>query len=121
VADDGGERKWRRILEWIAADIRAGRYPIGSRIPSPPALVSLAADEVGGRVDRNTIRRATNHLRDVGVLTSRPGAGMYVAAVPPEVLPEPAQVSPLERRVNARIDALEQRVAYLEAQQPPVE
>lgn len=111
MADD---LKWRRIAESIAADIRSGRQPVGSKLPIPERA-SMQFD-----ADPNTVRVAYRFLRELGVLKTSP-RGTFVAQEPPDDLPEPRRVSPLERRLNARIDELAARVARLERERPPAE
>ena len=106
------DRKWRRVAETIAADIRSGHLPIGTRLPAGVDLGHVHD------VDANTARVATRYLRDLGVLRSVPGSGMFVATMPPDVLPERVRVSALERRINARLDELTARVERLEQNHP---
>lgn len=101
---------WWRIANSIAAGIRGGRLAVGDRIPGSRQLGPTHG------VDPNTAREATAYLRDIGVLRTVPGSGTYVAAVPPDQLPEPVKVSPLERRLNARIDGLQRQLDLTHAQ-----
>ena len=105
---------WWTVVEGIAADITAGLLRIGAKVPSPPDLTARF------NCDRNTIRRAYDHLSDLGVLDPQPGRGTFVAAIPPGDLELPARgrVSPLERRLNARIDELAARLTEHERNHP---
>lgn len=98
------EPAWWRIAHAIARDIREGKLGVGDRI--------MPARDLGPAhgVDANTARVATSYLRDIGVLTTVPGSGTFVAASPPVELPQAHRMSALERRINARIDALERRL-----------
>ena len=111
---DEAPPKWRQVADWLSEGIRSGRWPIDSRIPTPPTCVTLLADETGLHVDRNTIRTAITALARAGVLEPRTGSGTYVVSLPGESLPSVRRMSPIERRLNERIDALEARLRALE-------
>lgn len=64
---------WRQIRAALAADVLAGLYPSGARLPSEGAL----ARRFG--VNRHTLRRALADLRDGGVIYVRRGSGAFVA------------------------------------------
>ncbi|MFD0857365.1 phosphonate metabolism transcriptional regulator PhnF [Roseovarius aquimarinus] len=67
---------WRSIADALEADISAGRYPIGARLPSEADL----AGRFG--VNRHTVRRALSALADAGRVHARRGAGVFVRAAP---------------------------------------
>jgi DNA-binding GntR family transcriptional regulator len=95
AAPVGDHPKWHQVRDGLADDIRSGRLTVGSRVPSPPDLTARFD------CDRNTVRKATSYLRDIGVLRTRVGSGTYVAAVPPDVLPELEPKPSIEDRVAA--------------------
>lgn len=70
---------YHQLAELIAADIRAGIYAAGDRIPSEHQLV--AAHGIG----RPTVRQALDSLVRRGVLARRRGSGTYVAEQPEAV------------------------------------
>lgn len=70
---------YHQLAELIAADIRAGIYTAGDRIPSEHQLV--AAHGIG----RPTVRQALDSLVRRGVLARRRGSGTYVAEQPEAV------------------------------------
>ncbi|MEM8624730.1 MAG: phosphonate metabolism transcriptional regulator PhnF [Pseudomonadota bacterium] len=68
---------WRQVERAIAAEIAAGRYIAGAKLPTEA--------EFAGRhgVNRHTVRRALAALREAGVVRSRRGAGVFVTETPP--------------------------------------
>jgi DNA-binding FadR family transcriptional regulator len=64
----------RQVTERLAARIRGGEWPVGTKIPTEPRLV----EEYG--VGRNTVREAVRALVHVGVLECRQGSGTYVVS-----------------------------------------
>lgn len=62
-----------KVADHIVARINAGELPPGSRLPAEGQL----ADEYG--IALGTIRRATQELRDRGLVVSLPGKGTFVA------------------------------------------
>lgn len=77
---------WHDIAESLAAEIAAGQYLPGDKLPSEAAL--------SGRfgVNRHTLRRALAELAGRGLLHARRGAGVFVTARPTDY--------PLGRRVR---------------------
>lgn len=64
--------KHREISRRLRADIAAGRYPAGARLPSEPQLVKKFG------VSRPTIGRALLDLQSEGLIERRAGSGTYV-------------------------------------------
>nr|WP_221333012.1 FadR/GntR family transcriptional regulator [Nocardia transvalensis] len=58
----------------MRAEIRSGRWPVGSRIPTEPELTELTG------TGRNTVREAVQALVHAGMLERRQGSGTYVIA-----------------------------------------
>ena len=58
----------------MRAEIRSGRWVIGSRIPTEPELTELTG------TGRNTVREAVQALVHAGMLERRQGSGTYVIA-----------------------------------------
>jgi GntR family phosphonate transport system transcriptional regulator len=67
---------WKSIAITLTADIAEGRYSTGDQLPTE---ASLAAKFSG---NRHTIRRALSEMSDQGLIYSRRGAGVFVAAKP---------------------------------------
>lgn len=69
-----GATLYRQIAGTIAADIAAGAYPVGSRLPTEA--------EFGSRFDtgRHTVRSALGLLAESGLITRRPGSGSTVVS-----------------------------------------
>lgn len=70
---------YHQLAEQLFAEIRAGRYAPGSRIPSEHQLAATF------KLGRPTVRQATDALIQRGVLTRRRGSGTYVRSVPAQV------------------------------------
>lgn len=68
--------RWQEILETLKLAIASGRYPRGSRLPTEAELASSFA------VNRHTVRRALQMLRDDGLVEPRQGAGVFVTGQP---------------------------------------
>lgn len=64
--------RYGRVAQALLAEISAGRYPVGSRMPTEAEL------EERFRVSRHTVRAAIRYLRDLGLVTSRAGIGTTV-------------------------------------------
>ncbi|GAB0117276.1 phosphonate metabolism transcriptional regulator PhnF [Acidisoma sp. 7E03] len=67
---------WQRIAEVLAAEISAGTYPPGSRMPTETAL----AERFG--VNRHTLRQAMGALSDAGLVSVQHGRGTFVRPAP---------------------------------------
>ncbi|MET8649557.1 FadR/GntR family transcriptional regulator [Nocardia aurea] len=64
-----------QVTEQLRAEIRSGRWSIGSRIPTEPELTELTG------TGRNTVREAVQALVHAGMLERRQGSGTYVIAI----------------------------------------
>lgn len=64
--------EWKEIATRLRADIEAGRYPVGSRLPSEPILV----ESLGG--GRHSLRRALSELSAEGLIRTEHGRGSFV-------------------------------------------
>jgi DNA-binding LacI/PurR family transcriptional regulator len=69
--------KHRVISRQLAADISAGKYPPGARLPSEAQLVERF------HVSRPTVGRALRQLQSEHVIERRAGSGTYVRAAGP--------------------------------------
>ncbi|MCC3771218.1 FadR/GntR family transcriptional regulator [Streptomyces sp. UNOC14_S4] len=63
-----------QVIAQLRNQITSGEWPVGSRIPTEPALVA----QLG--VARNTVREAVRALAHNGLLDIRQGSGTYVVA-----------------------------------------
>ncbi|WP_405135040.1 FadR/GntR family transcriptional regulator [Nocardia sp. NBC_01388] len=61
-----------QVTEQLRAEIRSGRWSVGSRIPTEPELTELTG------TGRNTVREAVQALVHAGMLERRQGSGTYV-------------------------------------------
>ncbi|MFJ2407135.1 GntR family transcriptional regulator [Streptomyces xanthochromogenes] len=66
---------YMRVLDGLTADIKAGTYGPGERIPSEAELCARF------KVARETARRAVRVLRERGVVQTEWGKGTFVVAV----------------------------------------
>ncbi len=67
---------WTAIAETLSADIASGHYRPGEQLPTEAQLAARFT------VNRHTVRRALADLADRGLVRSRRGAGVFVAAQP---------------------------------------
>lgn len=72
------ETLWRAIHDSLSAEIAAGRYAPGDKLPTEAALATRFA------VNRHTVRRALRTLAEAGTIFTRRGAGAFVAHRPTE-------------------------------------
>ncbi|GAA5041405.1 FadR/GntR family transcriptional regulator [Nocardia callitridis] len=63
-----------QVTEQLRSEIHSGNWPVGSRIPTEPALTELTG------TGRNTVREAVQALVHAGMLERRQGSGTYVIA-----------------------------------------
>lgn len=63
-----------QAIEAVRAEIVAGAWPVGEKIPTEPALV----EQLG--IGRNSLREAIRALVHAGLLETRQGDGTYVRA-----------------------------------------
>lgn len=67
---------WKAIADALRSDLAEGRYRTGDKLPTEAAL----AERFG--VNRHTVRHGISALSEEGLLHSRRGAGVFVAATP---------------------------------------
>ncbi|WP_058045385.1 FadR/GntR family transcriptional regulator [Streptomyces roseifaciens] len=91
------------VVDQLRAQVAAGEWKIGSRIPTEHAL----AEQL--QVGRNTVREAVRVLVHAGMLRSRQGEGTFVVS-----MADPAEIMRGVQRAGVR-DVLELRIA-LEAE-----
>jgi DNA-binding FadR family transcriptional regulator len=72
-------RLYQQIADQLRALIRAGEYPVGSRLPAEREL----ATQLG--VSRPSVREALIALEVEGLVEVRPGSGVHVVAAEPQV------------------------------------
>lgn len=91
------------VVEQLRAQVAAGEWKVGERIPTEHAL----AEQL--QVGRNTVREAVRVLVHAGMLRSRQGEGTFVVSTA-----DPAEIMRGVQRAGVR-DVLELRIA-LEAE-----
>jgi DNA-binding FadR family transcriptional regulator len=74
MSEQGGGKLYRKIVQAIVADITAGRYSIGERLPAERDLTERFG------VSRPTIREAMIALEMQGLVEARKGSGVFVLA-----------------------------------------
>lgn len=67
---------WRQIAEWVRAEVNAGTFEHGSRLPTETEI----AERFG--VNRHTVRRAIAALTAEGILRADQGRGTFVTGQP---------------------------------------
>lgn len=77
---------WKSIADSLRAEIAAGHYRSGDRLPTETELAARFG------VNRHTVRHAIASLAETGVLRTRRGTGVFVASAPTDY--------PLGRRVR---------------------
>lgn len=70
--------RFREIFETLHAEIRAGRFPVGQRLPTEQELCARF------QASRHTVREALRRLQDCGMIARRQGAGSVVLATEPD-------------------------------------
>lgn len=70
--------RYQKISDELLADIAAGRYPVGSMLPTELEL----CERFG--VSRFTVREALRRLHDMGLLLRRRGSGTVVRSQEPQ-------------------------------------
>ena len=75
VADDP-RPLWRRIADTLRAEVKAGDWKPGARLPGEYALAERFS------VNRHTLRQAIEHLESQGVLRAEQGRGIFVPDPP---------------------------------------
>lgn len=76
AAQKGG-KLYRKVVQEITADIAAGRYPVGARLPAERDLTERFG------VSRPTVREAMIALEMRGLVEARKGSGVFVLAAAP--------------------------------------
>ncbi len=71
--EDNAPALYQQVAQEIAAEIKAGKYPVGSRIPSERDLAEQF------KISRMTIRAAVDTLAHQGLVARRNRSGTYVA------------------------------------------
>jgi GntR family phosphonate transport system transcriptional regulator len=77
---------WQSIATTLSDEIAAGHYGLGDKLPTEASLSARFG------VNRHTVRRALGDLNERGLVHSRRGSGVFVAAKPTDY--------PLGRRVR---------------------
>lgn len=67
---------WQKVAGDLRAKIASGEYPLESKIPSTAKLQAAYS------ASSTVVRQAVRELQHEGVLTGRPGKGVFVVATP---------------------------------------
>lgn len=104
---------WQRIARDVADRILSGETPVGAKIASHQELADRHGSSLG------TVKRAVDHLRDVGVLQGVQGSGVFVRREPREAdLDFGATAGPGYDellKLRAEVETLRDRLDVLEA------
>lgn len=68
---------YRKLVNTLASAIADGTYQPGDKLPSGPVLAE------GYGIARDTVQHAVHLLRQEGLVTTRPGSGVFVYRRPP--------------------------------------
>lgn len=104
---------YRQVADLIRDKIASGEWPIGTAIPSTPALRNTTG------LSLTTVRRAVQQLQTDGILEGHPGKGVFVKATPAEADSANVTVDKLGDQVGdlrEQYDDLRLRVAHLETE-----
>ncbi|MGE4368984.1 MAG: GntR family transcriptional regulator [Burkholderiaceae bacterium] len=93
----GNSPRYRALAQQIKADISAGRYPVGGRLPTEEQLMASFG------VSRHTVRQALRELKDNGTILSMRGIGTVV------------RDKPSEARYTCGINSLEDLLQFVDA------
>jgi DNA-binding FadR family transcriptional regulator len=99
-------RLFEQISNKIRNNIKEGKFKVGEKIPSEPALMELYG------VGRSTIREAIKLLTLSGILTVQQGFGTKVNAIPTEPIEQRLRSSDFEE-INQVRALLEQEIVRL--------
>jgi GntR family transcriptional regulator len=77
LPDSGKQTRWEEVAADLTAAIAAGRFPVGTDLPSEADLCAEYA------VSRFTVREALRRLADSGLIVRRHGSGSRVTAASP--------------------------------------
>ena len=89
MTDWSGRPAYAQVADTLRADIRAGRYPPGSQLPSYEALMRKHG------VSITVIRSAVRELKTEGLVYTHQGKGAFVRDPLPEPGAAPAVTSPV--------------------------
>jgi GntR family transcriptional regulator len=116
MTDWSGRPAYAQVADTLRADIRAGRYPPGSQLPSYEALMRKHG------VSITVVRSAVRELKTEGLVYTHQGKGAFVR----DPLPEPGQAPASRgseafqsvmaeiRSLHDDLDRFEERLARLE-------
>jgi DNA-binding GntR family transcriptional regulator len=78
MADWSGRPAYAQVADALRAEIRAGRFPPGSQLPSYEALMKKY------EVSITVVRSAVRELKSEGLVYTHQGKGAFVRDPPPE-------------------------------------
>ena len=89
--------RYARVAQALVKSIEAGRYPVGSLLPTEADLCGQFS------VSRTTVREATRQLHDMGLVSAKAGVGTLVRAkyVKPKFVHAVASVSDIFQYARA--------------------
>jgi len=76
IEENSGDRLYQSLARALIAELREGRFPVGSRLPAERELATLYG------VSRPTVREAIIALEVQGLVEVRIGSGAHVVSLP---------------------------------------
>src|SRR5690349_21858161 len=101
--------RYQQVADDLRAKISSGKYPVGDRLPTKPALMKHYGIALG------TLDRAIEELRKAGLVETRQGSGMYVREPDPEryeydaVMGRVNELAEEVRLLRARVESVERQ------------
>jgi DNA-binding GntR family transcriptional regulator len=92
--------KYRQIAEGLRAEIAAGRYAPGDRLPSVVELIAASGASLG------TVLKAIATLEAEGLVRSVRGQGIFVSAAGESAAGMRARIAELEGQVRRLLERL---------------
>lgn len=103
--------KYRQVADDLRARIEAGEYPVGTQLPTKAELMARYGAALG------TIDSAIDVLRQMGLVETRQGSGMFVCQPPPERSEYDVAMSRMDELAE-EIRRLKERMSVIERQVP---
>lgn len=109
MAEHTGRPKYVEVATALRRAIAAGKYPVGSALPSTAGLI----DQFD--VSSTVVRAAVRELREEGIVVGQPGKAVFVRELPdPPDRTIEERLDELSTHVHDELASLKDRIAALE-------